>query len=436
MATKGDDASNKQFVVLGSANGSRNLGDESMWECLVQILREIEPQCLIVTDGPKHWTPQFSNVSVLPFLAGEMHIDPTLFPFFSKIVGSSRIASFLLRSGRTKRSDAIVKKRMISGPKTALEKAWYHQISKSDAVIVAGAGAMNDNYAVHGVHSWRLLTHWAAVKKRKVLFLGQGVGPLENSVNREAVFHLLNDVDLFTTRDELSSGLVCGISNSEFWPESQIDHAAIRTTSEDEFLISQTELAKTIASEKFICLSLSLSSATFMSRTIPTVMLGVRIAKQAIRDGYKILFIPNMTGSGFNDDRLIGNVVRVLLPQKFRRSMFVHEAQSDAGVVMSLVSQSSGLVSTRYHPVIFALRAGVPAIGIYFDDYYKRKFVGAIEGPYSGHGTAVSNESLSSNSQISEVLRRSVYQFPKSEPAKLEKFVEQVKMRILEVLHG
>ena len=425
---------NSQFVVLGSANGSKNLGDESMWESLVQILREIDPQSLIVTDGRSDWAPSFPNVRVLPFLAGEMRVDTFLNPLISKMLASSRIASLLSPFGKAKRADAIVKNRIVSGPKTALEKSWFDEIAKSNALIVAGAGAMNDNYPVHGVHSWRLLTHWAAMHNKKVLFLGQGVGPLEIPVNREAVRRLLNDVDLFTTRDELSSELVAKISNFEFRPDSQVDYAAIRATTEKELLVSQTELAKTTAADKFICLSLNLSSATFISRTVPTLMLGRRIAKKIIGDGYKILFVSNMTGSGFNDDRILGRVTKALLPKKLRNSFFIHEGQSDAGVVMAMISKSSGLISTRYHPVIFALKSGVPALGIYFDEYYKLKFSGAIAGPYSGQGIAISNRRLRGNLDISDALNQNIYQFSKVEASNLEKVRDQMKSRIAEAL--
>ena len=48
-------SSGRTWVVLGSANGSTNLGDESMWEAAATALREIEGPVTIITDGPSRW---------------------------------------------------------------------------------------------------------------------------------------------------------------------------------------------------------------------------------------------------------------------------------------------------------------------------------------------------------------------------------------------
>ena len=43
-----------------------------------------------------------------------------------------------------------------------------------------------------------------------------------------------------------------------------------------------------------------------------------------------------------------------------------------------LLGRSEGIVSTRYHPIVFALAEGVGAAGLSFDPYYDQKLAGVF----------------------------------------------------------
>jgi polysaccharide pyruvyl transferase WcaK-like protein len=43
-----------------------------------------------------------------------------------------------------------------------------------------------------------------------------------------------------------------------------------------------------------------------------------------------------------------------------------------------LTRRAAMVISTRYHPIVFGLSAGVPCLGIYTDEYTRVKIVGAL----------------------------------------------------------
>jgi polysaccharide pyruvyl transferase WcaK-like protein len=394
----------KKYIVLGSANGSRNLGDECMWESAIQLLEEIEPGAEIVTDGVAGWQPSIGNVKVLPILAQEMRVDAALHPFLSRKSATNKIFAFVSKMGRTRRARGIVDARISAGPSTKLETLWFDEIAQSDALIISGAGAMTDRYDLQGIHSWRLLSHWASKLGKPVIFLGQGVGPVRKKDNRESISLMLADCTLFTTRDQLSSALIKELSGGLLVAESHIDLAALRVITEAESAMADEEITRTFGDEPFICLNVHLSASTAPTRFLPSFFFGRRLATQAFKKGLNVLFISNMTGRSFNDDRRMGNMIRNSLPKSVRRNYSVHHGQSDSGIVMAMIAQSSGLITTRYHPFVFALTVGVPAAGIYFDEYYRLKFAGAMQSTFPGRGSLHSIDGLKSAVSIGEIL--------------------------------
>ena len=49
-----------------------------------------------------------------------------------------------------------------------------------------------------------------------------------------------------------------------------------------------------------------------------------------------------------------------------------------ASQALWLTQRASLIISTRYHPIVFGLAGGVPAIGIWSDEYTRRKLQGAL----------------------------------------------------------
>jgi len=369
----------KSFVVLGSANGSRNLGDECMWESLVGFLRATFPDCHIVTDGKPDWDPPIEKVTVLPTLAVAMKIDPAKHPKLATVLGRTVVGRALSRFNRARRVRRLVLDRLRYGPRTDLEKQWQNAVATADAFLVSGAGAMTDQYDVQGIHSWHLLASWAKEHSKPVLLLGQGVGPVEKKTNRIALGELLAIADYVGVREERSRDyaleLQAHIPHIEVTPDWA---AGLRMTAVARAKAAAIR-AELLSSEPYFAVSLHLHQPWAFLRRRKLMAMTRLIAIEAERRNRRLLFVPNMTGQGHSDDRRLAQQLIDALPDALANRCAIHSGQSDALVVRALIASSTGIISTRYHPLVFALMERTPAVGIYFDDYYERKLVGAFK---------------------------------------------------------
>ena len=184
------------WVVLGSANGSTNLGDECMWEVAVDALRSSVGDVCIVTDGPSDWQVPRRDVVVLPYLYGALRRGFGM---------PSRVERLVSAPLAWRRAEAIVDGRKSPARRPlSLMHRWKSVVQDSQGVVVSGAGAMTDDYAVHGIASWALICEWAAAAEVPVYFVGQGVGPVTGEGRRELAKRALQQARLLTVREPYS----------------------------------------------------------------------------------------------------------------------------------------------------------------------------------------------------------------------------------------
>jgi len=306
-----------------------------------------------------------------------MKIDHARFPRLSELAKTSVTLRGLSRLGRSKRVARLVANRLELGPRTPLEMQWHHAIASSDALIISGAGAMTDQYDVQGIHSWRLLAGWASSLGKPTLAVGQGVGPVKRHTNRVALKSLLDELDYVGVRDSLSAAYVRDLGSSPRLLEVTPDWASAMSPTAASLEVADELIGQWGVREGFVAVSLHLHEPLAFRRRWLLQRLAKALVQTANRHNLPMVFVPNMTGARHSDDRTLAQSVISRLPSALRSRCHVHVGRSDATVVASILSRSRGIVSTRYHPLVFALGVGRPAIGIYFDEYYRRKLEGA-----------------------------------------------------------
>jgi polysaccharide pyruvyl transferase WcaK-like protein len=108
-----------------------------------------------------------------------------------------------------------------------------------------------------------------------------------------------------------------------------------------------------------------------------TRALAAEIGKIAQATGARLVFLPHAAqprDGGFGDLTMGQALMRHLEPG----CMTLVEDRISPRHARWLAGQAEFVVSTRYHPVVFGLAAGVPCLGIWTDDYTRVKVEGAL----------------------------------------------------------
>lgn len=379
-ATSGSVASTQEttWIVLGSANGSTNLGDESMWEAAVAAVRNVLGPVRIVTDGPVRWNSPLDNVVVLPNLALTLRrssiipIDWTssaLMRFVERVVSRPR------RNAYARRAAA----RALRKPWHPSQHDWFNAIKYSDGLVISGAGAINDDYSPHGVSSWGLIVQWAKQLGTPVAIVGQGIGPLTHDHDRKSVAKMLGAAELVTVRERGSQQLVAKLSSTSIVPKVTPDWALTIVPMEDDRALAAELHNKLFAGNPFLVVSVHRRHTT-SRRVIDKLALTLEgIVKSARDRGMQTLFVSNMTAEGYSDDRETAQLLIRRWSSENRANLIIQSEPMTPRVTRALLARASGLVATRYHPMVFAFAEGTPCVGISYDSYYDQKLGGLSE---------------------------------------------------------
>lgn len=365
-----------QWVVVGSSNGSSNYGDEMMWMSAVEVLRAEDPEGAVVTDAFPGWTPPFADVETLPFLHAAIQrytMLPSRFRLVNKVKGATGL---LLNRGALQRGYERISQIQGGAPTSGIEKLWEDRIKTSRGVIFSGAGGMTDRFALHAIAGWGATVALARRHDVPVIFLGQGVGPLLDPASRRVAGQMLADADVVSTRDDFSAEEVAALTGRREtsavldWAVVNPPHAAVESVVRS--FIDESEMTT------YVAISLhDWTSATEDERTrVRSLMRGV--AEFAVESGDRVLCVPNCVGIQRADDRSFMQDAIDDLPTELR-SVFIQTPSSfDAYATRRLLREAKFLVSSRYHPLVFALAEGTPAVGVAYDDYYVQKHAGAL----------------------------------------------------------
>src|SRR5205085_2503623 len=89
-----------------------------------------------------------------------------------------------------------------------------------------------------------------------------------------------------------------------------------------------------------------------------------------------LVFVPHVGGADAGEDLSDGVAGRALAAHLRSRLLLLDTWQPRE--VRWLIGQAAMVVSTRYHPLVFAASAGVAALAIHTDDYTRIKLRGAL----------------------------------------------------------
>ncbi len=335
-----------KLLLLADVSGSTShVGDEAMLEANIALHRRLLPGCNIQVAAGFGWEANRFGVEAVPRLE---------FPQHSEVEREVMLAS--LSEGS-----------MADHPAVSAARA-------CDALIISGGGNLSKSWP-HHIYERVAMARLAASQGAKIIILGQTLGPEFRLREQELVSELLRHSIWTGVRETYSYALALELgARRETLSYQQDDAAFLEPEIPPEAVLQKFALHDGKASIGVT--AHPIGDASIHNPVIARLATCLRsIAEATATD---IVFIPHVsfTAPGVTpDDEVFGAALS--------RALYGNPAIRIAPVLPAaqalwLTQRASLIISTRYHPLVFGLAGGVPSIGMWSDEYTRRKLQGAL----------------------------------------------------------
>jgi polysaccharide pyruvyl transferase WcaK-like protein/ectoine hydroxylase-related dioxygenase (phytanoyl-CoA dioxygenase family) len=244
-------------------------------------------------------------------------------------------------------------------------------IAGADALLVSGGGNLCATWP-EKVRERATLIEMARAAGRPVALVGQTIGPALTAEQRTTLGTALSWASWIGVRDAQSAALVTSLG---------VLLSRIHLQFDDAFLLEpQTVAGDRVTAWRrdgrpLILVTLDASfGAAGRARSLDAI--AAQIDAAAVMLGAALVFVPHVGGEDVppgHSDVTAGTALRDRLAAPMH-ALGLWQARE----VRWLTGQAALVISTRYHPVVFALAAGVPAVGVHQDEYTRVKIGGAF----------------------------------------------------------
>jgi len=333
-------------LVVGDIGGAEDfhLGDEAMLEANVAALRAFFPGIRVVASSRD---PLFTEerYRVRALAAAQVPTDPPE-PCWDADEALRERTGWLVGDG------------LVSA------------MRDTDALLVSGGGNLCSSWPDKLLERVALL-HCATDLRKPAAVVGQTLGPTLTPRQRAMLGAALARAGVVGVREEPSAELARALG---------VPEVSIRIQVDDAFLLEPEPVrgprAAWIEEGPFILLTLD---PAFSARGDPQRLprLAPQLDALASALGAGLVFAPHVSGSRAEalrvDDTMVGRELARALCAPLR----VLDPWSPREVRW-LTQRAALVVSSRYHGLVFATAAAVPALGIHTDEYTRVKLRGAL----------------------------------------------------------
>ncbi|MBG6190418.1 polysaccharide pyruvyl transferase WcaK-like protein [Arthrobacter sp. CAN_A212] len=235
-----------------------------------------------------------------------------------------------------------------------------------DAVLIAGGGNMNS------VYGWLLYERAAVVEiahhlGKTVVIAGQTIGPLLYGADRDVAARMLPRAALVGAREDSSLTLGRALAGATVAPCLD-DASFLATTTPDAATADTAPPAGSYLVGTF-------SGSTGACPRGQFVAAAAKILNDAAElSGVPVLLLPHMAveGEGGVDETLHAEIAAAMTARV--ESRHIASARDTA----ALTARAALVITSRYHPVVFALDGGVPTVALSLDEYSDVRLRGAM----------------------------------------------------------
>lgn len=248
-----------------------------------------------------------------------------------------------------------------------LEHPTTAALALADGLVLSGGGNLSSTWP-DLLYRRVALMQVARILGKPAVVLGQTIGPRLRGDERRLLGEALSSARFVGVR-ELPSALLAldlGVPIERLW--YQCDDALFLDGARNPDEASDPSRPPTIA--------VTIDSQIRANRGKLFGALVRQLRELAEVTGAQLILVPHLhgnestPGSDLTEARMLA--ARLGLPHT------VIATGLEPAQVRELTAQSSLVISSRYHPIVFALDAGVPSIGIYGDEYCRIKLQGGL----------------------------------------------------------
>ena len=256
-------------------------------------------------------------------------------------------------------------------PRVAGRGAGVEALDGVTALLCSGGGNLRS--AFPDLLGQRIALFAAAHERGlPVVLTGQTLGPDLEPVDRDRLGAALREAALVGVRELQSAALAADLGVPTDRIVLQVDDAfrLAPAPPPDAALQAATE-------QPYVAVTLDASFAEPAARPALRRIAG-QLADFGLAEELAVLFVPH-EGTLGSDAELDGVAGRALGEELTERGVrFMLAPVLEPAAVVSLTERARLVVSSRYHPLVFAVAAAVPAIGIHRDRYTRIKLEGAL----------------------------------------------------------
>ncbi|WP_192930237.1 polysaccharide pyruvyl transferase CsaB [Alkaliphilus pronyensis] len=225
-------------------------------------------------------------------------------------------------------------------------------IKESDIVISGGGSILQDVTSSRSLIYYLAIVYVAKKMGKKVMFYGNGFGPVKNTINRRLAAYVINNVDSITVRDFESKELMKSIGVNK--NITVTGDTAFNLQLLDQHLIDIILQQEDISKEKRL---IGISVRSWKEEAHKEVV--AQIADYLNKMNYQVIFIPMQ----YPDDIKISYEIAAMMGTKAK----ILDKYYTPKEILSIISSFHLLIGMRLHALIFAAIALVPMVGLEYD---------------------------------------------------------------------
>lgn len=339
----------QRWVFVGDVGGPEtfHVGDEANLEACLEIFSKLIRglEAVVVSSDPEH-TANAYGVDAVPTLG-----------FASRD-----------RTEYVAHADSLFAQRADGTAPAAI-----HALSNAEGLVICGGGNLSSSWPDH-VFERVVLGRIARDRGIPVIIMGQTIGPSLRDLDRDRLGELLRGALHVGVRDAPSYALATGLGVDPSRLSYQPDDSISLLPEPPDFPWARALARQTGAR----WIAVTIHPVEKLAATMPLLdALASELTRVAEATRAQLVFIPHVAGvsDGTPGDAAIGRELaqRIATSEK----MFVSDVLP-ARQMRWLTGQAELVISTRYHPIVFGLAAGVPSIALWTSQYTRVKLEGAL----------------------------------------------------------
>lgn len=256
-------------------------------------------------------------------------------------------------------------------------KDFLGAVAKADVFLLAGNGGYTDAFLLRGALPFCLEILVARILGKKVILSGQGVGPLKSSIGRRFVRSAFKQAALCTVREAGSFHFLksVGVGTEQVLCTGDDAHdLSFSISHADEYL---AHMRGALPPPVKTIIAVNVRWATYAMTSPDENQNAYRICKLLLSNPTQGIVLVPMLSDWMHEKQQYEHLMS-RLNEPDRVALLPYEPFAPEKVKAALRSADL-VVGYSYHFLVFALSAGVPAIGLYESAYYQQKVCGAME---------------------------------------------------------